>query len=301
MNRHQIVGFLLLLPCGAAQADTPPPAWQADAERLEAFLKSPAASLVAPALDEARAALDLLNKKSTKAEDAALQSERLQLKLREAEILLQNRQNQEASAQLQTQYQRNLIELRYAQTQRTLLQENRRQQQAAAERESALQAQLTRENERRQLAETQLAQLAQERQRAEDIINLALGQFAEVWDDAEGKHLRLGFAPLFGEGKTLTPEALPALKNLAILLQAIPNRRHLLLIKPFTGDPDPLILTRLDQLKTALTENGLGDIQAAYQDAVPEQQVELLLLLAPMPLNPPQAAPLAEPETANPQ
>lgn len=287
---RQRIAIGLLLCCAVAQADDPP-AWQADAERLQTLLNRPDANIAAPALDEARAALDLLNKKSTKRDDATLQSERLQLKLREAEILLQNRQDQERNAHLQEQYQRNLLELRYAQTQQTLLQESRRQQQAAKDRESALQTQLEREAQRRQLAEAQLAQLAQERQRAEDIINLALGQFAEVWDDSEGKHLRFGFAPLFGEGETLLPEALLHLKNLAILLQAIPERRYLLLIKPFTGDPGPLTLARLEQLKNTLAENGLSDIQAAYQEAVPEQQIELLLETQVAPAQNPAEAP----------
>lgn len=248
-------------------------------ERLSAASRGPAASAAPQDLAEAGQALTAMRRAAPDSPEYAFQRDRLETRLREAELKGQAAENREYLGALKQQQDIYVAEIRQLKARQTELQSQIAQRRQAQAQRAELNAELERQRRARLEAETRLARVAAERQQIEASLNILLSQWAQVSEDSQGKRLRLEASRLFGSKHSLSSQGRMQVQNLAALLKALPDRRFL--VSEAAGPS----AARAEALAQALIQAGLPaqSVSVVPGTNLPAGQLELLVSSAPAP------------------
>lgn len=277
MRRQLSLYTLALLFCLPVQAQS---ATFGDyQDRLSAASRGPAASAAPQDLAEAGQALTAMRNAAPDSPEYAFQRDRLETRLREAELKGQAAENREYLGALKQQQDIYIAEIRQLKARQTELQSQIAQRRQAQAQRAELNAELERQRRGRLEAETRLARVAAESQQIEASLNALLSQWAQVREDSQGKHLRLDENRLFGRNHSLSSQGRLQIQNLAALLKALPERRFL--VSAASGPS----VAKAEALAQALIQAGLPaqSVSVVPGADLPAGQLELLVSSAPAP------------------
>lgn len=275
MRRYLPLCCLALLYCMPALAETSD--LNSLQQRLASARQGAAATAAPQELSDAEQALAALRQDKPGSPDYIFEQDRLEARLRQAELKGQDTENREYLHALQQQHDTYIREIQQLKARQDGLKDQIAQRHQSQAQRDELNAELERQRRARLDAETRLAHVAAEQQQIEASLNALLGQWAQVSEDDEGKHLRLSVSSVFGHKDTLSAQGQQQVRNLATLLKGMPDRRFVVRAFPGAGQ------SRANALAQALVFDGLPAQSVAVESAadLPPNQLEILVRSAP--------------------